>query len=345
MRRVLKFLGRALLAALLLLAIWTVWNRKLISYGWMQFKGQWHIISQARPIDEVLADSSVSDSIKTRLNFIHEIRVFAIDSLGLKDTKNYTSFYDQHGKPLLWVLTASEAFRLKAYTWSFPIVGKVSYKGFFKKDKGLQEAFKMRLSGYDTDFGEVSAWSTLGWFHDPILSSMLSRSDGKLAELIIHEMTHSTLYVKSNVDFNENLASAIGEAGAEKFLRHYYGPDSPQLNYYLLRREDVDMFSNYMLESAKKLDSLYQRIENFDDGIKMDMKQAMMTQIVSGLDSLPFHFPEKYKNIFADQLPNNAYFLNFIRYDAQKAEMTADFRDKFGGNIPAYLKAIAEKYN
>ncbi len=343
MKKAIKYVGRIVVALLLFVIIWGLWNQSLVAYGWMQLKGQMHIVSSSRPVEEVLADPLVTDSIKTRLKFIYSIRRFAIDSLGLKDSKNYTTFYDQQEKPLLWVLTASEPFRLLSYTWKFPVVGEVSYKGYFEKAIGLQEDSLLRVKGYDTEFGDVSAWSTLGWFRDPILSSMLNRSDGQLAELLIHEMTHATLYVKSDVSFNENLASAVGEAGAEKFLDHYFGSCSSELNDYLLRKRDLDLFSNHMLHATKILDTLYLRIEHLDDSLKYKFKQDRILEVVNSLDTLSFNFPERYRNTFSKNLPNNAYFLSFVRYDSQKAAMREELKRDFGDDISSYLEAVRQR--
>ena len=344
MKKVLNYIGRFIFLLAVLILIWGIWHRDLVSYGWMQFKGQAHIIYNARPISEVLNDPTTTDSVKARIKLIQSVREFAIDSLGLKDTRNYTTFYDQHSRPLLWVITASEPYSLTAFNWKFPFVGEVSYKGFFDMERGILEDSLLCVKGYDTDFGEVSAWSTLGWFKDPILSGMLKRSDGSLAELIIHEMTHSTLYVKSDVNFNENLASAVGEAGALKFLKHHYGPDSPELNQYIFRKEDSELFTKQMLLATEQLDTLYKRISGLDEKLKYKFKYDRIKDIVSSLDTLPFHAAERYKGLFKDKLPNNAYFLNFIRYDSQKAEMREELKNVFNDNIANYLDAVRLRY-
>lgn len=340
MRRIVKYIGRILLLFVVMLVIWALWNRDLVSYGWMQLKGQAHIIFAAKPIDEVFKDPATPDSVKARIRLIQAIREFAIDSLGLKDSPNYTTFFDQQSKPLLWVLTAGEAYRLNSYEWKFPVVGRVSYKGFFDKERGLFEDSILRAKGFDTDFGEVSAWSTLGWFKDPILSGMLKRSDGALAELIIHEMTHSTLYIKSDVNFNENLASAVGEAGAVQFLNHHYGHDSRQLEEYTFRKEDSELFTRQMLLASKSLDTLYERISGLDESLKYKFKYDRIGEIIRSLDTLKFHSPERYSGMFKKRLPNNAYFLGFVRYDAQKATMREELKNGFDDNIARYLEVV-----
>jgi predicted aminopeptidase len=130
-RNLLKVLKRILILLFILSGIWGACNLSLVIYGINQFEGQMHIVSNARPIEKVLQDKNISDTIKSGLQFIEQVKKFAVDSLLLERSENYTTFYDQMHKPLLWVLTASEPFKIKAFTWKFPLLGRVSYKGFF----------------------------------------------------------------------------------------------------------------------------------------------------------------------------------------------------------------------
>src|SRR5262245_54707547 len=126
--RKLTYLLDVLLMALIL---WMAMNAPLVIYGIDQGRGQLNIVMHSVEVDDVLSDPKVPDSIKAKLRFIEDVKKFAIDSLGLKGTKNYTTYFDQQGRPLLWVLTASDRFALKAYEWKFPLLGSVSYKGYF----------------------------------------------------------------------------------------------------------------------------------------------------------------------------------------------------------------------
>ncbi len=245
---------------LVLFLILMVWNWKLVFYGIDQLKGQLHIVYNSITVEEALSDSSLTDEYKRKLLLIGEIRKYAMDSLDLKNSDNYTTFYNQQNKPVLWVLTACEPFAMKAYQWHFPLLGSVSYKGFFVKEKGEKEFSEIKQKGFDADYSTVSGWSTLGWFKDPVLSNFLKRPDGMLAELIIHELTHATVYIKSNVDYNENLATFIGEQGAEKFLQYKCGKESKELTEYRHYKSDEEMYGNHLLKSAESLDSLYKSI-------------------------------------------------------------------------------------
>jgi len=178
------------------LTVLIVWQWELVSYGWMQGRGQLRILWNTKSVAEVLSDPAYPDSLKQKIELILEIKRFAIDSLGLDKSGSYESFYDQQGKPILWVVTAAQPYQLVARQWHFPIIGTFSYKGFFEKDRADTTVAELKREGLDTRVGEVSAWSTLGFLNDPILSSFLDRPEGSLAELIIHELTHGTLFIK-----------------------------------------------------------------------------------------------------------------------------------------------------
>ena len=312
----------------------------MVRYGVSQLHGQLTIVTHARLVESVLSDTTVNDSLKARLKFIQEVRQFAIDSLGLKDSKNYTSLYDQQGKPLLLVLTASEPFQIKAYEWHFPFLGNVPYKGFFNFPNGRKEEAELKKKGLDTDLGPVSAWSTLGWFKDPILSGMLKRSDGQLAELIIHELTHSTIYIKDRVDFNENLASFIGEQGAIRFLRSHYGGDTTLLVDYRDRLTDYNLFSKQMIHAASYLDSVYSAILGKSIAEKLRTKEVAMDAITHSVDTISFHNPQRYKDLFKTRTPNNAYFLNYIRYDSQKDSLKQVYETNYHSDLKFFLSEL-----
>src|SRR5690606_28506128 len=200
-----KLFKRFLASVVILIAALAIIYFDLLVYGIRQARGQLYIINNARAVEEVLNDPNFPDSLKAKLVLIDEVRRYAIDSLGLKDTRNYKTLFDQKGQEIMWVVTACEPFKLKAKEWRFPVIGAVPYKGFF--DRELAEALRdeLQAEGWDVSIRNPGGWSTLGWFDDPILSKMLERSSGDLANLIIHEMSHATIFVKDSVDFNENL--------------------------------------------------------------------------------------------------------------------------------------------
>jgi predicted aminopeptidase len=340
-----KIIKRALWGLLLLTCLLTLIYWDLVLYGIRQAKGQLHIINNARPVEEFLSDPLFPDSLKKRLVLINEVRRYAIDSLGLKDTKNYKTLYDQQGEEIMWVVTASEPFRLKAKEWTFPILGSVPYKGFFRKDLAIALREELQKEGWDVSIRNPGGWSTLGWFTDPILSKMLERTEGDLANLIIHEMSHSTIFVKDSVDFNENLATFIGDRGAEKFLIARYGAHSPEYQTYLNEDDDYLKFADHMLRGTQKLDSLYNTMQETDPvEQKRQLKTALITRIVDSLDTLSLSTDNKPAARYQKNLPNNAYFMNFRRYQAKQDTFWDEYRNRFHQDLKAYIKYQSEKY-
>ncbi|GAB3262557.1 aminopeptidase [Larkinella harenae] len=337
----------ALLGVCLLLGIW---YHELLSYGWMQAKGQFRILWNTRPVAEVLADGSFPDSLKRKIELIQEIKRYSVDSLGINPSENYTTFYDQHGKPILWVVVASEKYQLMAKEWKFPVIGTFAYKGFFENDRATQEQTNLKQQGYDTRLNEVSAWSTLGFFRDPILSSMLKRSEGQLAELIIHELTHGTLFVKDNLEYNENLADFVGEYGALKFLTQKYGADSPAAQEYLSSKQYGEKYDEHVLRGTRKLDSLYATYNpQTPERVKEEKKWQLIDEIVETVDTLETKpaagTPVTKKRRFNKQnLPNNAYFVGYKTYRQQQNSFRREFEEKFNSDFNAYLTYLKETY-
>ncbi|MEQ6121066.1 aminopeptidase [Reichenbachiella sp. MALMAid0571] len=311
----------------------------LLKYGVMQANGQLKVVWNAKPIGDVLSDVNFPDSLKMKIELMQEIRQFAIDSLGLKDTKNFTSVFDQKGEDILWNLSACEPYELKSVQWTFPFLGSFSYKGFFELDKAREERAELEKKGLDTRIRTVNAWSTLGWFRDPILSNQLTRSEGSLAELVIHELTHATVFIKDSLSYNENLASFIGEKGAVKFLNFKYGASSAYANQYVNSEHDYVKYTNHMLVGTKKLDSLYQSFTaDMNDSLKSRKKQMMISKIIQAVDTVSFKNPQRFKGIFSERLPNNCYFLSFHRYFSKIDQFEIQLKNQFDGDLRAFIQ-------
>lgn len=340
-----KIIRRILLAVFVIIVTLTIIYWDLISYGFKQAQGQLHIVWNAKPVEEFLKDPTFPDSLKARLRFIEEVRKYAVDSLGLKDTKNYKTLYDQKGEEIMWVVTASEPFKLKPKQWTFPILGAVPYKGFFEKEKALNLKKELEKEGYDVSIRNPGGWSTLGWFTDPILSKMLERSEGDLANLIIHEMSHATIFIKDSVDFNENLSSFIGDRGAEMFLISKYGAASTEYKNYIGEDKDYVRFVDHMLRGAAFLDSLYNTMKKSDPlDQKIRRKKTTIRKIVSTLDTLTLDVSLKPSRRFKDRLPNNAYFMNFRRYQSKQDLFWEEYNNRFHADLKAYIKFLGETH-
>ncbi len=219
--------------------------------------GQLRVASGQRPIEEVLADPSVSNAQRAALRLIGDVRRFGIGSLGLEAGESYTTFFDTHGRPVLYNVTAARVDRLEAVTWWFPVTGTVAYKGFFSREDAVRERDYLERVGYDALLSPVSAYSTLGWCRDPVLSTMLDDPPEALAELVLHEMTHATVYAAGQTDFNEQLASFVGGAAAEAFFVGREGPEGPTGRRLRARRRDASRLGEWLRETREALETYY----------------------------------------------------------------------------------------
>jgi predicted aminopeptidase len=309
---------------------------RTVIYLCYQASGQLKILVNTESIEEFKARKVLNSQEKENLMLIEEVKKYSVDSLDFKKTDNFTTIYDQSGAPVLWVVTVCEPYELKAYEWKFPVVGSVSYKGFFKKELAQKEANHFRASGYDVEVRSVSAWSTLGWFKDPVLSSMLKRKKGSICNLLFHELFHATYYAKSSVDFNENIASFIAHKATIQFL----SSDTTALSDYLFAYEDNLRYNRFILEQSERLKSEYSNIKN------KPQRQLLKLRFLHAItDSLKKRLPvrdtavyqSRKRRILADK---NAYFVSFQQYDSMQDSLEKVFNNIYRGNLKKMVQDL-----
>jgi predicted aminopeptidase len=219
--------------------------------------GQVSLLSAARPIDDWLDNPSVEQDLKGRLVKVKEIRAFAVGELGLPENGSYTT-YASLGRPfVMWNVVATPELSLKPKKWCFPVAGCVSYRGYYSQQDALAYAERLRTERYDVEVAGVPAYSTLGWFKDPVLSTFIQYPDARLARLVFHELAHQQLYVKGDTQFNESFAVAVEEIGVERWLvRH--GNDEMRQSYaaYQGRKQD---FLSLLMTHRRLLEANYER--------------------------------------------------------------------------------------
>ena len=274
-----------------------------------------------------------------------EIKQFAYDHLGFETTNNYETFYDQEGKPTLWVVTAAKPFALEPKEWHFPFLGSVPYKGFFVLRKAEEEERELERSAWDTNLRVAGGWSTLGWFRDPVLSNMLLEGPGELANTIIHELTHGNLFVKDSVEFNENLASFFGDQGARRFLEYKYGLNSEEGRRYHQRQLDQQKFTAHILHGASLLDELYtSQGEEMAHNLRYSPKRKLLDEIIGSADSLSLYEADRYRLYLENSKVNNAFFMSYLRYRSDITVFEQTLKSDFEGDLKRYFEHLKQEY-
>ena len=306
--------------------------RDLVSYAVMQFKGQWTLIQGAIPLNEAMQTAPYADQWSDQLQFVIKVKTYAADSLGLDTANTYASVYfpdSSSSASKMWVVTACAPYAFKPYQWHFPLIGSYPYKGFFDSTAASMEQKRLDALGYDTNCLPAEAWSTLGWIENPLRESMLKLSKERLADLLIHELVHNTLYVKDSATFNENLATFIAYEGTRAFLSFHYGELDELYINHTRRKVDRARYTAQWLRVTLKLDSLYTRWQLTLPPIayRKARKEEVIAQFVAAVDTVQFENPKwnSYLKKVAKKA-NNAMFMGYLRYYGKIDEIEKDFR-------------------
>jgi predicted aminopeptidase len=307
----------------------------LSKLGWHQSFITFHSV----PVQEVLEQEGVEDEAKEKIRFVQEVKRYGEEKLGLAKTKSYSKYFEVSG-PVLHVISASEKDRLQPYHWDFPITGKVTYKSFFTREDVLKEKRFLETKGYDTFIQIAGAYSTLGWLKDPIFSSMLQWDEATLANLILHEMTHATVYFKGQTDLNEQIATFVGNQGAIDFLREKYGSGSQEVAEAIHCQEDDLLFSQWIDQACQRLSHFYSREISRDE--KLREREEFFQRLKEDFRGKMASFKtEGYKNFEKVDI-NNAVLLAYRRYIHRLDKFQALY-EQFGKDIRRvleYFKAI-----
>lgn len=217
--------------------------------------GQMQIVSRREPITKVLANPATPPKLRTRLEYVSAARDFASQQLGLPDNPSYRSYADLGRPYVLWNVFATDEFSVDPRRWCFPIAGCVVYRGYFNEETAQRYARRLRLRGIDATVGGVAAYSTLGYFRDPVLNTMLGWSDTQLASTLFHELAHQVVYVAGDSEFNEAFATIVEEAGLQRWLDTQ--GRSSEITSWELQKERGEQFIELLLAARERLRVLY----------------------------------------------------------------------------------------
>ena len=218
-------------------------------------KGQLQLLTARKPIARVLADPKAPAELKARLESVRAARDFAARELGLPNNKSYTSYADLKREYVVWSVVATPEFSVAPREWCFPIVGCVAYRGYFNEASASKFAARLSAEGLDTMIGGVPAYSTLGKFNDPILSTMMTYGDDELASIMFHELSHQLVYIPDDTSFNEAFAVAVEHEGLARWLK--FRGRAADLDKYLKRRGRQAEGMHIVARYRTQLDALY----------------------------------------------------------------------------------------
>lgn len=306
-----------------------------IGYYAQASHGQLSLMAAAQPIDELLSDPDIDAKLRQRLAKAKQIREFAVSELGLPDNASYKSYADLQRPFALWNVVATPELSLRPLQWCFPVAGCVSYRGYYSKDDAQAFAATLRGDGYDVQVVGVPTYSTLGWFNDPLLSTFIRYPDGELARLIFHELAHQIVYVKDDTQFNESFATAVEEAGVERWFALHGDTNAQHLyaDYKVRRNAFLELLLRYRVELAR----------NYADIVSDDEKRRRKAEIFAALQGdyqilkASWHGFAGYDRWFAEPL-SNAHLAAIATYHAFVPGFNALLRET--GNFPDFYQAV-----
>ncbi|MDX1493259.1 MAG: aminopeptidase [Longimicrobiales bacterium] len=299
------------------------------------------ILRARQPIPRVLADTTVDADTRAKLAWIMETRRFAAEDLGYRVGEAYTQYTRLESDTLALVVSAAYQDRLIPKTWWFPIVGHVPYKGHFSLDGALSEADDLRADGYDAYVRPTSAFSTLGWFNDPVLSTQLRTDDVEVVTTTLHELTHREIFVPGHVTFNESLATFVGRVAAIRFFctREGGGPDTVKCARAQARWRDVVRFGAFIDDLVDDLQIVYYDA-SLDRAGKLQRREEVFSQalerfdneVAPALESLTFAS-------FRNEPLNNATLLSRYRYYHRLEDFQA-LLELYNGDLPRAMSDL-----
>jgi len=301
-------------------------------------EGQLTLMSKREPISRVINTPSTPAKLRAQLKSVTAIRDFASHELGLPDNGSYRKYADIGRPYVVWNVVAAPEFSVEPRRWCFPVVGCVAYRGYFVEARARKFAAGLRAQGFDVVVGGVAAYSTLGHFDDPILSTMVSWNDVELASIIFHELTHQLLYVRNDASFNEALATTVEEEGVRRWLDSQ-GREKDLADHLLQQARYLEVI-NLMNATRGKLRDLY--AAGLPPPLMRERKRETFEALRDSYGALRErwggHAP--FDAWFAQDI-NNAHLASIATYFACVPGFERELK-AVGGNLPAFYRRVRE---
>ncbi len=309
-----------------------------VGYYAQSLRGQLEIMMRAEPIPKLVKDPATPATTRTRLEWIAGIRRFASEVLALPDNDAYTSFADLQRRYAVWVVFATPELSLEARQWCFPVAGCVRYRGYFTQHAAQAFARKLATQGNDVYVSGVPAYSTLGWFDDPVLSTVLHYSDEDLAGLIFHELAHQVVYVKDDTAFNESFATAVERIGVRRWLATL--GDEERIQDYETRKYRRSRVIRLIELYRSRLQLVYARDQSA--ARKQARKRELLDELKAQYRALvkPWTGYRDFDAWFAKPI-NNAQLVSIATYYGLVPDFERLF-DRLNGDLPAFYGVVAD---
>src|SRR5262245_30871206 len=246
---------RWLLFAVMLTAMAAVSGCHELGFYAQAIHGQYEIFARQKPVEELVADPGTPADLKGKLQIVRDLRTFAEQELKLPVNGHYRKYTDLHRPFVVWNVQATPQFSLEPKTWWYPLVGRLEYRGYFSETGARDHGARLVRKNYDVYVDGVEAYSTLGWFKDPVLNTFIDRPEAELAEVIFHELGHQRVFARGDTDFNEAFATTVGQEGARRWLRAR-GNTNAYTNYQISLHRN-DQFVHLVLSSRAELEKIY----------------------------------------------------------------------------------------
>ncbi len=307
-----------------------------LAYYTQAVGGQLHITSSARQIDAILEDPETSSDLRNRLRSALEIREFATKELGLPDDGSYRRYADLKRPFVVWNLFVTPEFSTKAVESCFPVTGCVTYRGYFSEADAHAYSEKMRAKGYDVQVSGIPAYSTLGWFDDPLLSTFIRYPETELARLVFHELAHHVVYVGGDTVFNESFAVSVERAGVRRWLNAK--KRDRDLAIFQTARDRQREFIVLVEAAKERLDRIY--ASSLPPEEMRAAKKAGFDELLRDYEALKVRWGgyAGYDRIIGTS-PGNALLASITAYSRYVPGFERMIDDA-GGNMPAYFEAV-----
>jgi predicted aminopeptidase len=309
-----------------------------LSYYSQSAGGQMEIVRKRKPIAEVLADPATQPALRKKLEMVLRIRDFASQELGLPDNQSYRGYADLQRPYVVWNVFAAEEFSLKPREWCFPVAGCVGYKGFFAEADANAFADEQKQKGGEVFIGNVPAYSTLGYFDDPVLNTFIHYPDNELARLIFHELAHQVAYVKDDSEFNESFATVVEKEGLRRWLAKY--GDATQEQIIAQGELRKVQFNQILTKTKEQLDLLYK--SDVDDAEKRARKKTIFSAMLQDYEQKKLSWGD-YKGFdrWINASTNNAVIAAFSIYTQSEPAFSA-LLVRSENDLPTFYAAVKD---